>query len=342
MSAAAGGGAVATRIANGAALGALLASGIAWLAPWAWIGELLVHFRLQYLAIALGAALVLALRRAWRGLAVAIVAALLDLAPAWDYFAPPRAAPVPELASAGATSFAADAHAPVTLRIGSANVFFMNHAHAKVLAWVRRARPEVVVFIEVTPEWRAALAPLAAEYPYEVFASDRSHHAVLLRSRWPLEAPGPLAGDGVQRAALLVDVVKQGAPLRIAAMHAAWPVTPAQASLRATDFAVLAQAARQRGARPFVAVGDLNCSPFSPQFARLLADGGLRRAAQGRGWLPTWPTFLPPVGIQIDHALLSPEVQLRGFALGSGTGSDHRPIVADIAFAAPLGQVRAR
>jgi hypothetical protein len=50
-------------------------------------------------------------------------------------------------------------------------------------------------------------------------------------------------------------------------------------------------------------MGDLNVSPFSPHFQALLSGGNLKSAAQGFGWQPTWPTFLPPAGIQIDHAL---------------------------------------
>ena len=42
--------------------------------------------------------------------------------------------------------------------------------------------------------------------------------------------------------------------------------------------------------------------------------------------------FLQPfaLGIQIDHALVSPEVQVQRFSRGPGNGSDHRPIVIDV------------
>jgi endonuclease/exonuclease/phosphatase (EEP) superfamily protein YafD len=40
--------------------------------------------------------------------------------------------------------------------------------------------------------------------------------------------------------------------------------------------------------------------------------------------------MFPPLGIQIDHALVSPEVQVQAFRRGTRNGSDHRPIIIDV------------
>jgi endonuclease/exonuclease/phosphatase family metal-dependent hydrolase len=223
--------------------------------------------------------------------------------------------------------------------VASLNLFFLNHAHERTIDWVRRASPEVVAFMEVTPEWRRALRALDAQYPHQVFAADRSHHAVLLLSRWPLTDRAGHPGDLQLRPAVVVTLTKPSLVLRLAALHASWPASPQLAVRRAGDLDALADAARHRGALPFIAVGDLNISPFSPHFDAALAAAGLRSAASGRGWQPTWPTFFPPAGIQIDHALVSPEVDVRRFVTGSGTGSDHRPILMDVAFAPPMGHL---
>jgi endonuclease/exonuclease/phosphatase (EEP) superfamily protein YafD len=62
----------------------------------------------------------------------------------------------------------------------------------------------------------------------------------------------------------------------------------------------------------------------------MLADGRLHDAAAGRGWQATWPTFLPPLGIRIDHALVSGGIRVNSFQRGRLQGSDHRPIVVDL------------
>jgi endonuclease/exonuclease/phosphatase (EEP) superfamily protein YafD len=226
---------------------------------------------------------------------------------------------------------AAGPRAGVPLKIASANVLFLNDEHADVIAWARRVRPEVLLFLETTAEWRSALAPLAAEYPHSRYVTDRDHHGLLLLSRWPLsdvvtEAPG----GRLTRPVIFATITKDGAPLRLAAMHATWPMRPRDARQRAFDLAALAAEAARRGPLPFVGIGDLNTSPFSPYYEQLLRAGGLRSAATGHGWEPTWPSLFLPFGIQIDHALVSPEIEVRGFNRGPPNGSDHMPIIVEV------------
>lgn len=326
-------------------LGACAASLLALWAAEAWLADLAVHFRVQYLAIGLLAAPWLAWRRRWPLAAAAAVTVALNVAPVVTAFSLPAAAvpadtiaelPLPAAATAAAgegASPAAPAPAPaaVPLRIASANLLFLNHSHAAVTAWARATQPEVLLFLEATAEWRDALAPLAAEYPHRRYVTDRSHHGLLLLSRWPISdvVTRPTAQRDL-RPVLFTTVTKQGVPLRLAAMHATWPMRPREARQRARDLAALAAEAARRGPLPFVGLGDLNISPFSPHFQALLRDGGLRSAAAGRGWQPTWPTMFPPLGIQIDHALVSPEVRVQDFRRGTSNGSDHRPIIVDV------------
>jgi endonuclease/exonuclease/phosphatase (EEP) superfamily protein YafD len=255
----------------------------------------------------------------------------LNVAPVVTVFSLPAAAvPTDTIAERPAPDAPPDS-AAVPLRIASANLLFLNHAHAKVIAWARATQPEVLLLLEATGEWRDALAPLAAEYAHRRYVTDRSHHGLLLLSRWPISdvVTRPTAQQDL-RPVLFTTVTKQGVPLRLAAMHATWPMRPREARQRARDLAALAAEAARRGPLPFIGIGDLNISPFSPHFQALLRDGGLRSAAAGRGWQPTWPAMFPPLGIQIDHALVSPEVQVQGFRRGTANGSDHRPIVIDV------------
>ncbi len=73
-------------------------------------------------------------------------------------------------------------------------------------------------------------------------------------------------------------------------------------------------------------------TPWSPHFRRLLRDSELRDVARGRGLSPTWyPTPLP-LGIPIDHVLVSDEIGVAQREVGPDLGSDHRAVRVELSF----------
>ena len=80
---------------------------------------------------------------------------------------------------------------------------------------------------------------------------------------------------------------------------------------------------------PVLLLGDMNLTPWSPAFADLLQQTGLRDGRLGFGLLPTWPARWGVLGIPIDHALISPAVTIHQMEIGRDVGSDHRPLVIE-------------
>ena len=110
------------------------------------------------------------------------------------------------------------------------------------------------------------------------------------------------------------------------------PVSADLARDRNEQLATLAEFARQ-STHPLLLVGDLNISPWSPHFARLLADSGLRDS--GYGISPSWPVGWLPLQIPIDHALFSAGIHIKYRKTGTDLGSDHYPIIVDFQIVAP-------
>ncbi len=79
-----------------------------------------------------------------------------------------------------------------------------------------------------------------------------------------------------------------------------------------------------------VVFGDLNTTPWSPHFGRLLAEGRLVRAHPRWGVVPTWMVDHPWVALPLDHVLVSPEIGVTSVEVGPDLGSDHRPVWADL------------
>ncbi|HYK24902.1 MAG TPA: endonuclease/exonuclease/phosphatase family protein [Steroidobacteraceae bacterium] len=308
-----------------------------------WVGDLAVHFRLQYAAAALIALLVLgwARRWVWAGAALVVLAVNgIAAAPILGGGSVIRGAIAgAPLAISDSQGLAADprgtggrrtASPRQPLRIASINVLFHNTHYDDVAAFLRRERPDAAVLVEITPAWHAALDALRDEFPWQYYAESGHHHGgTLLLSRWPIEGMetvpmGPHA-DPTVVAVLSV----RGRTLHLIGVHPSWPLGPAVSSERNRELIELAARARATPA-PLIMAGDFNVTPFSPHFRDFIARSGLHWTAQGAGWQPTWPTFLPVGGIQIDHVFVSPGINVRSFARGSGIGSDHRPILVDL------------
>jgi endonuclease/exonuclease/phosphatase (EEP) superfamily protein YafD len=88
---------------------------------------------------------------------------------------------------------------------------------------------------------------------------------------------------------------------------------------------------------PVVIIGDFNATQHSLVYKQL-KNGGLRSAHDdcGRGYATTWPNGhwpLPP--IRIDQAFISPDVTCLKIVEGQGAGSDHKPLILDIALRSP-------
>jgi endonuclease/exonuclease/phosphatase (EEP) superfamily protein YafD len=75
---------------------------------------------------------------------------------------------------------------------------------------------------------------------------------------------------------------------------------------------------------PLLLAGDFNLTPWSPFYSDFIRATGLVNAARGR--LATWPAWLGPLGIPIDHALLRGSLSLVRIASGPDLGSDHLPL----------------
>jgi endonuclease/exonuclease/phosphatase (EEP) superfamily protein YafD len=299
-----------------AAAGLCVATATALLAGLGWPFELFSHFRLQYLVVgAVVAAAALLRRRRGTALAALVATALngVDIGGGE--------------AAAQATTGADACHGP-HLTVVAANVNFRNTDHASLLGWLQRQPADVVLLEEVTEEWANSLEKLPG-YPYRALRPREDPYGMAVLSRLLPDSIEwlDLAGDGVPTVALALEV--DGEPLQILGLHTTSPV--ARVAMRSRDRELERGAERSRSAgSPTVLLGDLNVSPDSPVFSRLLRDGNLRDSLAGSGWHPTWRTDFYPLALRIDHVLASPGVCVESAEVGPPIGSDHRPVRAEL------------
>jgi endonuclease/exonuclease/phosphatase (EEP) superfamily protein YafD len=288
----------------------------------AWFCELFTHFKLQLAACFVLYAALECMARHTHHVIASLAFAAVNALPAVLLALPP-AEGGPRPPGAG----------ECRLRILQANVLVSNTNAPALLALVAREDPDVVVLQEPNARWLRDLAPLTNAYP--VFAAepreDNFGAAVFCRlpsaSAEIFHLSDPEAAPST-RARIAVG----GKTLTVVGTH---PLAPCSAYgwLGRNRYTFeLARLLRETEG-PRVVTGDFNNTPWSAHFQTFLSVSGLRDSAQGRAPQSTWPTFNPPFArIPLDHCLHSADVRIVDRRLGPDIGSDHLPLLIDLAF----------
>jgi len=260
------------------------------------------------------------LARQWAltGAATAVVVAhVAFLAP--ELAARERAATVPP----GAMRF----------RLFSANVYAGNARVGGIAEEIGASAPDVVFLQEATPAIVASVEAtgVLGALPHRITVPRTDPFAGLLASRWPLVDQDVVEADGRPILIRATAVTDRG-PVRLYSVHVVAPVGDGREEW-ARELARVGEAISSEQV-PVVVAGDFNAGWSNRAFRRLLRLG-LTDAAAGRGQAlgMTWPRnrrVLPPL-IRIDHVLTTKGLVVTRLRIGRGHGSDHRPLVADVA-----------
>lgn len=235
-------------------------------------------------------------RRPAIGLSMAALAAVA-LWPAWSAAWAPRA----------------EAPTSASVRVMSANLYYVV-PHTDSLPVIDG---DLVALIETSPEDRERLRD-DPRWPYQRWIIPTGFGGTALLSRYPMKAKelDLLEAPGVD-----AQVEMPWGRLRVIAVHTWSPSNRNSTGRNLRQLKELAGIAETEPG-PLLILGDLNATPGHPGIAGLRAAGML----PPHGSEPaTWPSWLGPCGITIDHAMV------RGLRLGEVSpvalpGSDHHGI----------------
>jgi len=305
-----------TLVLGAAAAGLLASAAFARFGDSWWLFDVFTHFRWQYFALAaVVIPLALLCRARWIALA-ALIGAAAHLPVLFE--------PVTALALR-------TKEAPADITLMNANLWWRNDRLDALLGRVKVADADVVVMQEVSGPWLKAVETLRAHYPH-VAPADWRNSGIVILSRHPIR---DLRADAFT---VSTEIDVRGRTVRLIAVHMPTPLSAAKWRLQAEAFQRVAAEARNAG-MPVIAIGDFNLTPYSPRFARFLAESGLRRVPIGRFWPATWPSasglkYGGPLwrGFEIDHVLVSDTFAPVGAYRGPDIGSDHFPIHVALKF----------
>jgi endonuclease/exonuclease/phosphatase (EEP) superfamily protein YafD len=277
-----------------------------------WPFELADVFRLQYLAVLVAAAFgALALRRR-RLAAVAAVLAAANLAVLGVSLIP--------------TATAAPGPAAGSLRVVVANVEVGNTDFAAVERLVARTRPDVFGVTELTRPMADHLARALPAYRTRIVRTRQDAYGIGVYSRRPLLDARVLHLPADGPPTIVARVLVAGEPVTVVVTHVH---TPFAGAIHVRQLHALAQASLGRR----VAVcGDFNSPPWSAPVRGFASNAGLRDLYGGRAWAGySWPTWSSPLRVPLDNCFVGAGIVVRAHRDGPGDGSDHRPLVVDLA-----------
>ena len=219
-----------------------------------------------------------------------------------------------------------------TLRIVSANLLMVHDNPPLLAAELDRLDADVYFLQELSPHWDDELERRGfwSRYPFNKRLTSEDSFGTAIASRlpvrdldvfWSAELPqmrGVLRVDDRDIALLNVHLLPPRSLDYVPYYRQG-----------ADDLVVMV---KQLGANSFIVAGDFNSTPDSSFVARMrgLSDDAWEAAGSGFGF--TWPNgmfTLPPM--RLDHVFVSPDLGVLRATLGVGLGSDHRPIIADVA-----------
>jgi endonuclease/exonuclease/phosphatase (EEP) superfamily protein YafD len=214
------------------------------------------------------------------------------------------------------------------LRIVVANLFAENPTPEVALQFLREQDADVFVLLEVDAEWMTHLTTLSDNYPFGKILPREDNFGLAVLSRRPLESVVQKRFGTARVPTLIAELTDP--PLRILATHPLPPMGATNTAHRDSQLTELAELCAAED-RATVIAGDLNITPWSSTFRNTLTLGRLADSAWGLGIQPTWPTWTPVPLIPIDHLLTNRQVQTVRRHVGPTIGSDHRPVVIDVA-----------
>jgi endonuclease/exonuclease/phosphatase (EEP) superfamily protein YafD len=199
-----------------------------------------------------------------------------------------------------------------------------NHNYDAAVAAIAAKRPDVVALSEVNDDWVARLNNRLVDYPYRRAAPQ--YQGVALYSRLPIAQAETRINPAVGRPRIYAHLRLDNRDIVIDFAH---PLLPVIAKFRNDELDQLGQEARNT-TLPFILVGDLNCTPWSYYFHKLLKTGMLHDTESGFGPQPTWCADMFVPVLPIDHCLVSSGFRTITRTVGPDVGSDQLPVYVEL------------
>jgi endonuclease/exonuclease/phosphatase (EEP) superfamily protein YafD len=291
-----------------------MATLLGFLGQFSWFLDLFSHFRVQYLLGLLALGVLFAAARRHKAAVIFLIVACIN-----------AGVVLPLYVGRSSTSVADQG---VAVRVMLLNVNTQLGDPERVKQAIQNADPDIIVLEEISFRWVKDLIWLSGAYPNSCIQPRSDNFGIGIFSKYPLEDSEVVIIGDAQVPSIVTTVNVSHTKLTVVATHPLPPSGVAYSRWRDDQLDKLPDHIREKC--PAILVGDLNATPWSYHFRRLLKRSGLNDSTKGWGVQPSWSSHSPIFRIPIDHCLHSPDVSVVGRQIGDYVGSDHYPLIVDL------------
>lgn len=287
-----------------------------FLDPIWWFFGLSSHFKMQYGLFLIFFLPFLLFKKKYLYLGPVIILIVINLYPVLSLFLPNEKKTLPESANQEFTAMLL-------------NVEARNDKYQQAVDVIKEINPDVLILEEFTDDWLNGTGELKKIFPYSFGAPEPDCSGNMLFSKYPLDNPKIEPSGPYARPTIVVTANIKGKKVNIVGTHPMPPIGEERSRMRDQHLLEVADIlADLKGKTVFM--GDINSTPYSDIFKRVLKKSGLENSMQGFGpqlsW-PAWKGYLSPFLIPIDHCFTSKDVLVLDRTIGPYAGSDHYPLI---------------
>lgn len=209
------------------------------------------------------------------------------------------------------------------IKLISANLGTDSTDSAKLIEYLNKSNAEIVIFYEFSPVWAQLIVEIKEKYPFLKASIRDDPFGLAILSKSEIHEPDVKIFDSNMPPTLTASIVKSSEKIRLIAAHPFPPIGKFASDNRNRYLNQLAQLTKSIES-PVILCGDLNVTPWSPFFKKLIENSSLQVSYSNN--LPlTWPVNFLFTRIPIDHCLTK-GIEVLSYQRGPNFGSDHYPI----------------
>lgn len=280
---------------------------------YAWWLDIGSHFRIQYTFIFLVLTLCYLSGKKWKWALACFAVVIINAAPVVAFLLPPRSY---------------DTINGTALKAVLINVNTQYGNPKKVVQFLQKENPDIVVLEEINDDWMKHLASVLQTYPVQLVQSRTDNFGMALLARTETISTQLVYFGFGEIPSIIAKMQSESGSFTLIATHPLPPGGEEYSQYRNEQLNDVAEYVHTNSSR-LILLGDLNVSPWSHYYRKFIDKSGLINSSKGRAIHPTWPTFSPLFLIPIDHCLHTTGIAIKSKKIGPGLGSDHYPVIIE-------------